>query len=89
MALNPLDRSFLNFTDSFIVAFLSLFRNKKGWSASSLLRYEQLNPKYRVLLLGFPRCQGNLLDHNNDHILLEIIGVSYGTITLLLPDTVL
>ena len=54
VALNLLDIIFLKFAESFIVAFQSLSSNKKGGSPSSFLRYEQLNPKYRVFFLGFP-----------------------------------
>ena len=75
------------------MAFLSLYSNKKEGSPSSFLRYEQLNPKHRVFLLGFPVCQGTCTVTYYITIMitsrLEIIGVSYGTITLLLCDKVL
>ena len=79
----------LNFAESFIVAFQSLFNNKKGGSPSSFLRYEQLNPKYRVFLLVFSVAKVTYYITIMITSCLEIIGVSYGTITLQLRDAVL
>ena len=53
-------------------------------SPSSFLRYEQLKRKYRVFLAGLSRCQGDLYVTMMTTSCLERIGVSYGTITLLL-----
>ena len=54
VALNPLHRMFLNFAESFILACGSLLWNKVLGSLSLFFRYEQLKPKYGVLLQGFP-----------------------------------
>ena len=89
MALNPLNIIFLNFAESFIVAFLSLFSDKKGASSSSILKYEQINPKYRVFLLYVSVAKVTYYITIMITSCLEIIGVSYGTIKLLLRDTVL
>ena len=78
-ALNPLH----SFGESFISNFLAI-KNR-----DQRVRYEQLMTKYRVLLLGFPVAKVTYSGrHNNDRSCLEIIGVSYGTITLLLRGTV-
>ena len=66
-----------------------LFSNKNGGSPSSFLRYEQLNLKCRVFLLGFPVAEVIYYITIMMTSCLEVIGVSYGTITLLLRDTVL
>ena len=58
-------------------------------SPSSFLRYEQLNPKYRVFLLGSPVAK---VTYNITIMItscLEMIIFSYGTITLLIRDTML
>ena len=60
-----------------------------GGSLSSFLRYEQLNPKYRVFLLGFPIAKVTYYITVMITSCLEMISVSYGTITLLLRDTLL
>ena len=73
------------------MAFSSLYSNKKEGSPSSFLRYEQLNPKYRVFCWAFPFAKVHVTYYITIMITsrLEIIGVSYGTITLLLCDKVL
>ena len=70
-----------------------ILRNKKGGgggkSPSSFLRYEQPNPKYRVFFLGFPVAKVTYHITIMITSCLEIIDVSYRTITLLLRDIVL
>ena len=58
-------------------------------SSSSFLRYEQLNPKYRVFLLGSPVAKVTYYITIMITSCLEMISVLSGTITLLLRDTVL
>ena len=82
-------RIFFNFAESFILPLLSFFSDKKGGSPSSLLRYKQLNPRYRVFLLSFPIAKVSYYVTIMTTSCFEIIGVSYHTIRLLLRYTVL
>ena len=58
-------------------------------SPSSFLRYEQLQPKYRVFLQGVPVAMVTSCVTIMTNFYSAIIAVSYGTTTLLIHDTVL
>ena len=89
VVLNPLHRIIFNFAESFILACWSLLCNNKLGSPSSFLRYEQLKPKYRMFLQGFPVSMVTCYATKMTASCSAIIGVSHGTITLLLHDKVL
>ena len=55
---------------------------------SSFLRYEQLKPKYGVFLQGFPVAMVTFYVTKMTKSFSAIIGVRYGSITLLLNDKV-
>ena len=82
---------FIIISRKFHYGLLITFQQYKRGSPSSFLKYEQLNPKYRVRLLGFPVAKVAYYNYIAIKITscLEIIGVSYSSITLLLRDAVL
>ena len=93
--LNSQNIIFLNLAKSFILTMWSsnhLSSIKKGGITAEFIfeiNYEQLNPKYRVFLLGFPIAKVTYYITVMITSCLEMISVSYGTITLLLCDTLL
>ena len=89
VALNLLHRILLNFAESFILACWLHFRNKKWGSPGSFLRYRQLKPKYGVFLQSFLVATVTFNIAKMTEYFWAIIGVWYGTITLLLSDKVL
>ena len=88
VALNPPHRMFLNVAEIFILACWSLLCNKILGSPSSFSRYEQLKPKYWVFLQGFPVAMVTYCVTKITASCSAIIEVSYGTITLLLRNSV-
>ena len=80
---------FLNSAESFILVCRSLLWNKELGSLSSFFRYEQLKPKYGVLLQGFPVAMVTCFVTKTTASCSAIIDVLHGTITLLLRDKVL
>ena len=89
VALNSAPQNFLNFAESFIVACWLHFRNKKWGLPKSFLKYEQLKPKYGSFLQGFAVATVPFYNTKMTESFSAIIGVWYGTITLLLSDKVL
>ena len=63
--------------------------NKELGSPSSFFRYEQLKPKYRVFLQGFSVAMVTCYATTMPASCSAIIGVSQGTVTLLLRDKAL
>ena len=72
-----------------MLAVSSLLCNKPLGSPSSFFRYEQLKPKFRVFLQGFPVILVTCYVTKMTASCSAIIDVSHGTITLMLRDKVL